>query len=122
VNRTKWCFALCMAVVVAGCSTNGGEDEGSGLPPDTRVDALSVDQKTAVCDWADRISRKHDVDCGQGITAKATHDAGDDCREDLMTITSCAVTIEQLERCYRAAADQACVIIPAECQVFMECE
>jgi len=107
--------------VAAGCSTYAGDDEGSGLPPDTRVDALSVDQKTAVCDWAERISRKHDLDCGQGITARATTDDAADCREDLMTITSCAVTIEQLERCYRAVADQACVIIPDECRVFMEC-
>lgn len=122
MDRTKWRIALSVAVAVAGCSTDGGEEEGSGLPPDTRVDALSLDQMTAVCDWAERIARKHNVDCGQGITARATRDAGADCREDLMTVTRCAVTVAQLERCYSAAADQACVIIPAECQGFMECE
>ncbi|MFZ5889978.1 MAG: hypothetical protein ACOY0T_02830 [Myxococcota bacterium] len=104
------------ASALAGC---GSDDDNKGSGNTTRLDALTLEQRKALCDYAASQFGGYgkNKECSGGLTLEAPADQAE-CLEDY-TYTNCSVTVAQAEQCVR---EQSCTtLVPASCQGLLSC-
>jgi len=101
----------CAQVSVGSCGTNASST--SGVPLTTRLDALTPEQKAAICDWVAQLYGGYGahLSCG-GLDTLDAPTTQADCVSN-MDATSCAATVADTEACEK---DTSCDDpFPASC-------
>ena len=102
--------------LLAACAT--GE---SGLPLDKTLAELDEDEWTQMCEWGNDQYEDAEIDCGDGTTVEMG--SVDECVTESMTYYGeCSVTVESMEACVTAIADDPCSSdLPPECTGVLAC-